>query len=114
MLDGLSLDLKVWNKHSLIHDPSFSAYRAISTLYVRVLFVMCTYSQFYFHRNYIYTVGSLLLWGGISNERTGLYFTVSAGPRQRSPVFISPRNRLVQVYPQALGSLSVASYDSQS
>jgi hypothetical protein len=30
------------------------------------------------------------------------------------PVFISPRNRVVRLYPQALGSLSVASYDSQS
>jgi hypothetical protein len=29
------------------------------------------------------------------------------------PVFISQRNRVVQLYPQALGSLSVASYDSQ-
>jgi hypothetical protein len=28
------------------------------------------------------------------------------------PVFISPRNRVAQIYPQALGSLSVASYDS--
>jgi hypothetical protein len=29
-------------------------------------------------------------------------------------VFISPRNRVTQLYPQALGSLFVASYDSQS
>jgi hypothetical protein len=29
------------------------------------------------------------------------------------PVFISPRTRVTQLYPQALGSLSVASYDSQ-
>jgi hypothetical protein len=29
------------------------------------------------------------------------------------PVFISPRNRVVQLYPQALGSLSVTSYYSQ-
>jgi hypothetical protein len=29
------------------------------------------------------------------------------------PVFISPRNRLAQLYPQALGSLLVAFYDSQ-
>jgi hypothetical protein len=29
------------------------------------------------------------------------------------PVFISPRNMVVQLYPRALGSLSVASYDSQ-
>jgi hypothetical protein len=29
------------------------------------------------------------------------------------PVFISPRNKVAQIYPRALGSLSVASYDSQ-
>jgi hypothetical protein len=28
-------------------------------------------------------------------------------------VFMSPRNRVAQLYPQALGSLFVASYDSQ-
>jgi hypothetical protein len=32
----------------------------------------------------------------------------------QAPVFISPRNRVVQLYPQVLGSLSVVSYDSQS
>jgi hypothetical protein len=31
----------------------------------------------------------------------------------RSPVFISPRNRVAQLNPQALGSFFVASYDSQ-
>jgi hypothetical protein len=29
------------------------------------------------------------------------------------PVFISPRNRVAQLYPRALGSLFVFSYDSQ-
>jgi hypothetical protein len=29
------------------------------------------------------------------------------------PVCISPRNRVAQLYPQALGSLHVVSYDSQ-
>jgi hypothetical protein len=29
------------------------------------------------------------------------------------PVFISPRNRVAQLYPQALGSLFIASYNSQ-
>jgi hypothetical protein len=29
------------------------------------------------------------------------------------PLFISPRNRVAQLYPRALGSLLVASYDSQ-
>jgi hypothetical protein len=31
----------------------------------------------------------------------------------RVPIFISSRNRVAQLYPQALGSLFVASYDSQ-
>jgi hypothetical protein len=31
----------------------------------------------------------------------------------RVPVFKSPRKRVAQIYPRALGSLSVASYDSQ-
>jgi hypothetical protein len=29
------------------------------------------------------------------------------------PMFISPRSRVVRVYPQAMGSLSVTSYESQ-
>jgi hypothetical protein len=31
----------------------------------------------------------------------------------QAPVFISPRKRVARLYPQALGSLFVASYDSQ-
>jgi hypothetical protein len=61
----------------------------------------------------------------------GLSFTIVAGPRRRShghillsqirdspdlkdqvPVLMSPRNRVAQFYPQALGSLFVPSYDS--
>jgi hypothetical protein len=77
----------------------------------------------------------------LSDERMGLSCTIAAGPRQRShsrvrvprdswpyftvsdsrlpnlegqvPVFMSPRNRMAQLYSQALGSLFVASYDSQ-
>jgi hypothetical protein len=71
----------------------------------------------------------------------GLLFTIAAGPRQavilkfesrgthdhillpqirhflnlegQVPVFMSSRNRVAQLYPQALGSLFVASYESQ-
>jgi hypothetical protein len=69
----------------------------------------------------------------------GLSFTIAAGPRQCShsqvrvprnhiflsqirdfpnlegqvPVFISPRNRVARLYPQALGSLFIPSYNSQ-
>jgi hypothetical protein len=30
------------------------------------------------------------------------------------PIFISPRNRVAEIYPRALSSFSIASYDSQS
>jgi hypothetical protein len=33
---------------------------------------------------YCLTVVGLLMWGALSNERTGLSFTIAAGPRQRS------------------------------
>jgi hypothetical protein len=76
-----------------------------------------------------------------SDERMGLSFTIATGlasavilrsefrvthnhivlsqirdspnPEDQVPVFISPRNRIAQLEPQALGSFSVASYDSQ-
>jgi hypothetical protein len=86
------------------------------------------------------TVEDFLMWGALSDERMDLLFKIATGPRQRShsrvrvprdswpyftvsnsrlsslegqfPVFISPRNRVAQLYPRALGSLFVASYDS--
>jgi hypothetical protein len=33
---------------------------------------------------YCRTVAGLLIWGALADERTGLSFTISAGPRQRS------------------------------
>jgi hypothetical protein len=87
------------------------------------------------------TVAGLLMWGTLSNKRTGLLFIIAAGPHQRSHsqvrvlrvsrpillsqtrdcpnlegqvlVFISPRNRAAQLKPQVLDSLFVAFYDSQ-
>jgi hypothetical protein len=44
------------------------------------------------------------------------YFTVSSETPPtwgQAPVFISPRNRVAQLYPRALGSLYIVSYDSQ-
>jgi hypothetical protein len=41
-------------------------------------------------------------------------FCDSSNLEGRVPVFISPWNRVSQLYPRALGSLIVASYDSQS
>jgi hypothetical protein len=79
--------------------------------------------------------------GSLSDVRTGLLCTIAAGLASavilgseycgtrehislsqirdspslegQVPVFISPRNRVAQLYSQALGSLFVASYDSQ-
>jgi hypothetical protein len=79
-----------------------------------------------------------LLSNVLSHKRMGLSFTIAVGPRQcshsqiRVPrnyilltqiwdspnlegkvlVFISPKNRVAQLYLQALSSLSVAPYDS--
>jgi hypothetical protein len=33
---------------------------------------------------YCQTVAGLLMWGALSDEKTGLSFTIAAGPRQRS------------------------------
>jgi hypothetical protein len=42
-----------------------------------------------------------------------LRFEILPTWRARSLVFISPRNRMAQIYPQALGPLFFASYYSQ-
>jgi hypothetical protein len=36
------------------------------------------------HFYYCQTIAGLLMWGAVSDERTGLSFTVAPGPRQRS------------------------------
>jgi hypothetical protein len=79
---------------------------------------------------------NLLTWGILSDERTDLSFTIAAGfdctvilgsesrgthftvpdsrlpqPEEPGSVFISPRNRVSQIYPQALSSILIASYD---
>jgi hypothetical protein len=87
------------------------------------------------------TVAGLLMWGALSDERTSLSFTtvldltravivacVSSGSHDQIllsqikdslimkgqvPVFISPGNRVVQLHPQELGSISVTSYVSR-
>jgi hypothetical protein len=85
--------------------------------------------------------GSLLLWGDLSEDGSVIYSyncfwalpeqSLRAQVSQNSdhillshfrlpqpgrpvPVFTSSRNRAAQLYPQTLGSLFVASYDSQS
>jgi hypothetical protein len=80
------------------------------------------------------TFAVLFMWGTLSDERTGLWYAVQSlnGPSRSEPVTIlycliwdspileghvpvvtSPRNREAQLYPQALRSLYVISYDSQ-
>jgi hypothetical protein len=79
------------------------------------------------------TVAGLLMWGTLSDERTSLPFTIAAESEScathdhillsqiqdssnlegQVPIFISHRNRVGQLYPQALGSLFIASYNLQ-
>jgi hypothetical protein len=51
----------------------------------------------------------------LGSESRGTHDHISLSPNLegQAPVFISPRNRVAQLYPQAMGSLFVASYDSQ-
>jgi hypothetical protein len=75
---------------------------------------------------YCQTVAGLLLWGAFSDERTGLSFTVAAGPRQRteykspcltvlllfcfSCVYSLPRERAYRSVAQQWTSMSVRCY----
>jgi hypothetical protein len=56
-----------------------------------------------------------LLGRSIAELKTIFYCLIWDSPNLEGqvPVFISPRNRVAQLYPRALGSLFVASYDSQ-
>jgi hypothetical protein len=49
--------------------------------------------------NYFLTDTDLVMWGALSDEKLGVYFSIFP--------------RVVQLYPRALGSLYVVSYDSQ-
>jgi hypothetical protein len=62
------------------------------------------------------------MWYALSDERTGLSlqllltfaslrFETPLNLEGQVPVFISPRNRVARLYPQALGFLFVAFYD---
>jgi hypothetical protein len=56
------------------------------------------------------------LLGRSPSELTTIFYCLfwdSPNLEGQVPVFISPRNRVAQLYPWALGSLFVASYDSQ-
>jgi hypothetical protein len=56
------------------------------------------------------------MWGVLSNERTGLWFTTAAGPRQRSHSSGPSPVELATIFYYGLRletSIFVASYDSQ-
>jgi hypothetical protein len=64
----------------------------------------------------IYSYNLLSLTGPSPAElMTTSYCLIRDSPNLEGqvPVFISPRNRVAQLYPRKLGSLSIASYDSQ-
>jgi hypothetical protein len=67
------------------------------------------YSYFY----YCQTIAGLLVWGALSDERTGLLFTIAAGPRQRILGSKSRGTRDHILLSQIRDFLFIASYDSQ-
>jgi hypothetical protein len=64
----------------------------------------------------IYSYNSQSLSGPSPAELTTIFYCLirdSLNLEGHVPVFISPRNRVAQLYPRALGSLSVVFYDTQ-
>jgi hypothetical protein len=63
---------------------------------------------------YCQTVAGLLMWGALSDERTGLSFTIAAGPHQRSHSRVRiPWDSRPYFTLRFKNFLFVASYDSQ-
>jgi hypothetical protein len=64
---------------------------------------------------YCLTVAGFLMWDALSDERTGLSFTISAGPRQRSHSRVRIQMGLANIFYclRFETSFFVASYDSQ-
>jgi hypothetical protein len=74
---------------------------------------------------YCQTVVGLLMWGALSDERTGLYFTMAPGPRQRNyfrvrvpwdswPYFTVPDSRLSFSSPPTTRRATVEVFDPAS
>jgi hypothetical protein len=66
--------------------------------------------------NCFWALPEQLLLGRSPTELTAIFYCLiwdSPNLEGQIPVFISPRNRVVHLYPRALGSLFVASYGSQ-
>jgi hypothetical protein len=75
--------------------------------------------------NYCLTVAGLLIWGALSDERTGLPFTIATGPRQSShfwvrvpwdsrPYFTVSDSRLPFSSPPTTRRLTVEVFDPAS
>jgi hypothetical protein len=66
--------------------------------------------------NYFWTLPEQSLLGRSPVKLTAIFYCFiwdSPNLEGQVPVFISPRNRVAQLYPRALGSFFVAFYDSQ-
>jgi hypothetical protein len=69
---------------------------------------------------YCQTVAGLLMWGALSDERTGLSFTIATGPRQRShsrvqvPHFTVSNSRLPFSSPPTIRRATVEVFDPAS
>jgi hypothetical protein len=64
----------------------------------------------------LYRVYRAVAWQRVDQIRYNILLSQirdSPNLKDQVPVFIPPRNRVAHLYPQALGSLFVASYDSQ-
>jgi hypothetical protein len=72
------------------------------------------------HSNVIFQLNSCGYIPYVTSESRGTHDKISLSQIRDSPnlegqlpVFVFPRNRVVRLYPQALGSIFIASYDSQ-
>jgi hypothetical protein len=66
--------------------------------------------------NCFWALSEQSLLGRSPAELTAIFYCLiwdSTNLEGQVPIFLSPRYRVAQLYPQALGSLFVASYDSQ-
>jgi hypothetical protein len=80
----------IFTFHMLLHECIYTIYTITDSIWFWVLCydrrswdkapIWVLRPDFY----YCQTIENLLMWGALSEERTGLSFTIAAGPRQRS------------------------------
>jgi hypothetical protein len=119
--------LAAWPKFSIRSSKSLYDWRSVSqNVLVSSTLVGLAIRYYFLSEGCCLKLAVLLLWGALSDERTGLQFAMQSlnGPSRAEPitilycliwdspnlegqvpVFISPRNRLSQLYPRALGLL---------